>query len=183
MKSKLGVLFFLLVCVSCKEQEARRPITASKSYTLASTVEELKKINQLEESKVLQYIENDSTSVYQSSSNGYWYRYVKKINGEGKVPTENTVVEFSYEILSLNNDTIYSKEELGIKEYWVDKEDFIPAIQDGIKKMKIGETVKFAIPSYSAYGLVGDGKKIGINQSIISIVTLINIKENRDNED
>jgi FKBP-type peptidyl-prolyl cis-trans isomerase len=42
--------------------------------------------------------------------------------------------------------------------------------------MKIGETIKFIIPSFNAYDIVGDGNKIGINKSIISIVTLINIK-------
>jgi FKBP-type peptidyl-prolyl cis-trans isomerase FkpA len=42
--------------------------------------------------------------------------------------------------------------------------------------MKIGETITFVIPSYSAFGIIGDGHKIGINQSIKSTVTLINIK-------
>jgi FKBP-type peptidyl-prolyl cis-trans isomerase len=42
--------------------------------------------------------------------------------------------------------------------------------------MKIGETVKFIIPSFNAYDLVGDENKIGVNTSIISTVTLINIK-------
>jgi len=42
--------------------------------------------------------------------------------------------------------------------------------------MKVGETITFVIPSYSAFGITGDGNKIGINQSIKSTVTLINIK-------
>ncbi len=42
--------------------------------------------------------------------------------------------------------------------------------------MKTGETIKFIIPSFNAYDVVGDENKIGINKSIISIVTLINIK-------
>ena len=89
---------------------------------------------------------------------------------------KNDIVEISYEILDLNNQVIYSKEELGTKEYKVDREDFIPALQQGIKMMKKGETIKFVIPSYNAFGIVGDENKIGINQSIISIVTLLNIK-------
>ena len=42
--------------------------------------------------------------------------------------------------------------------------------------MKPGETIKFIFPSFNAYGVLGDGQKIGINQSLISKVTLINIK-------
>ena len=58
----------------------------------------------------------------------------------------------------------------------VDEEVFIPALQQGLKLMKTGETIKFIIPSFNAYDVVGDENKIGINKSIISIVTLINIK-------
>ena len=42
--------------------------------------------------------------------------------------------------------------------------------------MKEGESIKFIIPSFNAYGVIGDDDKIGINTSIISRVTLINIK-------
>tara|TARA_R110002073_G_scaffold8207_1_gene45610 strand:- start:59795 stop:60334 length:540 start_codon:yes stop_codon:yes gene_type:complete len=177
MKLKHLVLCLVLVLVSCKEQEGRKPITASKSFTLASTAKQLKQINKFEEGKILQYIKNDSISQYQSSATGYWYQYIKKVEENTAKPKMNDVVEISYEILDLNNNIIYSKEALGIKKYKIDKEDFIPALQQGIKTMKKGETIKFVIPSHNAFGFVGDGNKIGVNQSIISLVTLININE------
>jgi FKBP-type peptidyl-prolyl cis-trans isomerase len=43
--------------------------------------------------------------------------------------------------------------------------------------MKIGETITFVLPSYNAYGITGDNNKIGLNQSIKSTVTLININK------
>jgi FKBP-type peptidyl-prolyl cis-trans isomerase len=46
--------------------------------------------------------------------------------------------------------------------------------------MKVGETIKFVIPSHNAFGVVGDENRIGMNQSLISTVTLINIKKNED---
>ena len=177
MKIKYLVALFVLFFVSCKEQEARRPITATKTQTLASTAEQLKKINSIEEGKIQNYIRQDSLSQYAASQSGFWYQYIQKNNASESTPTKGDVVEISYEILDLNNQIIYSKQELGIKEYKVDKEDFIPALQQGIKMMRKGETIKFVIPSYNAYGIVGDENKIGINQSIISIVTLINIKQ------
>jgi len=176
MKIKYLAITLVLFVVSCKEQEARRPITASKTQTLASTAEQLKKINNIEEAKVQNYIERDSLSEYKATANGFWYCYLNK-NDETQVkPKEGDEVEILLEIFDLNNQIIYSKEALGIRNYKVDKEDFIPAIQQGIKMMKTGETIKFVIPSYHAYGIVGDGNKIGVNQSIVSIVTLINIK-------
>jgi gliding motility-associated peptidyl-prolyl isomerase len=182
MRSRFAIILILiLVLSSCQQQEARRPISHSKSYTLADTSEQMKKLNTIEEAKVKAYIQRDSMTNYIASSNGYWFAYLNKVE-EGNSPKTEDVVQLSYEILDLNNQIIYSKEELGIKTYKVDKEDFIPALQQGVKLMKIGETVKFVIPSYNAFGVAGDENKIGMNQSIISIVTLLNINiENENN--
>lgn len=181
MRSKLVVIICaLLLLVSCQQQEARRPVSQSKSYTLAETSEQMKQINSREEVKVKTYIEQDSIINYIASPNGYWYAYLNQLE-QGVSPKSEDVVELSYEIFDLNNRLIYSKEELGVKTYKVDKEDFIPAVQLGIKSMKVGETVKFVIPSYNAFGLVGDENKIGINQSIITIVNLLNINNENEN--
>lgn len=174
---KLRVLFlFLFLLISCSEQEARRPITASKTYTLTSTVEALKEINKIEEAKIKKYIENDTLHQYTRSSNGFWYQYITKIEKDTMHPKKGDFVEFSYDFIDLDNHIIYSNEEIGVKEYIVDKEDFIPGLQKGIKMMKPGETIKFIFPSFNAFGVAGDNNKIGMNQSIISRVTLINIK-------
>ena len=182
MRYSYLILLFVVV-TSCSTPEARRPISYTKTHTLASATEQLKKINQIEEAKVLAYIKNDSLHTYATSSNGYWFQYLDKKESQTASLEKGTVVIISYEIRDLNNQIIYSKESLGVKEYAIDKEDFIPALQSGIKMMNVGETIKFVIPSPQAYGVVGDGNKIGINQSIISIVTLINIKETLKNEE
>lgn len=175
--SHLVVFILILVFFSCTEKEARRPVSKGKSYTLADTSDQMKKINKIEEVKILAYIEKDSFSDYKISPNGFWFQYLTKVTTDSIKPKKEDVVELSYEILDLNDQIIYSKEELGVKEYKVDKEDFIPALQQGIKMMTVGETIKFIIPSYNAFGVVGDNNRIGINESIISKVTLINIKQ------
>ncbi len=177
--SHLLLLILIFAFASCSEREARRPVSNNKSYTLAETSEQMKKINKVEEMKIQAYIQNDSLNDYSGSPSGYWFHYVNKIENDAVTPKKEDVVELSYEILDLNDEVIYSKEELGVKEYKVDKEDFIPALQQGIKMMKVGETVKFIIPSYNAFGVVGDNNRIGINESIISNVTLINIKQRK----
>ena len=171
---------FLLVFLglnSCSEQEARAPITSSKSNGLLSTISVLKEINKAEETKIKNYIKKDSLHSYISSPNGFWYRYIVKNDSDTVFPVKGDIVQVSYDLLDLNDQIIYSKETNGIKEYVVDKEDFIPGLQYGIKLMKEGESMKFIIPSFNAYGVIGDGNKIGINTSLISRVTLININK------
>ena len=175
---KVKILFFLtILCFSCSKVTPRKPINPKPSTTLLTeTIEESKVLNKIEDEKILQLIKRDSTKVYTVSSNGFWYTYITKIEEELKTPKAGDEVSFTYNITDLNDAIIYSKEELGVKIYKVDKEDFISAIQKGIKLMKVGEIITFVIPSYTAFGISGDGNKIGINQSIKSTVTLINIK-------
>lgn len=183
MKSKyLFFLFCTILFISCSEPEARRPITVKTSTTLASTVAQTKVINKIEEQKIRAFIQRDSLRTYATSSSGFWYAYDHKIEGGQYTPNANDKVVISYTIKDLNNNIIYSAEELGQKEYMVDKEEIITGLQIGIKMMKEGETVTFIIPSYNAYGVIGDGNKIGINESIISTVTLLKINQNNRNE-
>ena len=50
-------------------------------------------------------------------------------------------------------------------------------LQLGIKLMHEGDKIKFLIPAYNAYGIIGDQNKIGNNQSILAIVTLQTINK------
>ena len=61
---------------------------------------------------------------------------------------------------------MYSYKELGTVEYYVDEENILPALREGIRLMKSGEIVSFLFPSYLCYGYQGDGQKIGNNQPL-----------------
>ena len=175
MKIKF-LLFLSVLFIGCSKVEPRRPMNPKPSTTiLQETIKESKMLNKIEDEKIINLIKRDSTTNYIASTNGFWYSYVTKIEDEKPTPQSGNEVTIEYNIRDLNNTVIYNKEELGNKKHKVDKEDFISALQTGIKLMKVGETITFVIPSYNAFGISGDGNKIGINQSIKSTVTLINI--------
>lgn len=178
MKNSIFLFLSLALLWSCSEPEARRPITQKTSTLVSETIAQNKKLIAFENSIIEDFLSKDSTTTYQASSYGFWYAYVTKLEVDAVTPKVGDAVEIEYNITDLNGASIYSKEELGRKKYRIDREDFIPALQEGIKLMKIGETITFVIPSYRAFGLVGDENKIGINQTIKSTVTLLTIKEN-----
>jgi FKBP-type peptidyl-prolyl cis-trans isomerase FkpA len=177
MKNSLLFIFGILFFVSCSTSQPRRPIDPRPSTTIfQDNIQATKKMFQREEYEILEFIKGDSLKTYEISPNGFWYTYNTKIEVKEATPKTGDIVELAYDIRSLNDSIFYSKKDLGVKNYKVDKEDFISGIQKGIKFMKIGETVTFVIPSYNAFGISGDGSKIGINQTIKSTVTLLNIK-------
>lgn len=176
MKINFLLIFFSALLLSCSENEARRPVSPKPSTIISESVAQSKKMNALENDFISRKIANDTLHTYQVSTKGFWYTYQLKVTDSVPFPKKGDIAVLQYEINNLNNEVIYSSEYLGIKNYAVDKEDFIPGLQDGIKLMKVGETITFVIPSYRAFGVTGDGDKIGINQPIKSTVTLIEIK-------
>ncbi|WP_299103875.1 gliding motility-associated peptidyl-prolyl isomerase GldI [uncultured Tenacibaculum sp.] len=176
MKVKLAAILCLLLLFSCKEQEARRPKTHSTQSFYKEVLEKNKKLNALEKKRLEKWISQDTINNYKASAQGFWYVYQNKDTVNTITPKLEDVVKIRFDIVSIAGDTLYNTQE---REYNVDKEDFIPALQDGIKLMKKGETITFVIPSYRAFGVTGDGNKIGINQPIKSTVTLIDIKSSK----
>jgi FKBP-type peptidyl-prolyl cis-trans isomerase FkpA len=175
MKNSLLFIAFVII-IGCSKIEPRRPINPKPSTTLfKEAIDESKKINKTEDLKIAELIKKDSTNFYIQSSSGFWYTYIYKIEEVLPTPKKGDEVVIEYEILDLNDSIIYSKEELGQKTYKIDKEDFISGLQKGIKLMKTGETITFVLPFYNAFGVLGDGKKIGVNQSVKSTVTLIKL--------
>ena len=55
MKFRFFFIIFFIGLVSCSEQQARRPISATKSHLVESTTALLKKINTIEEIKIKIY--------------------------------------------------------------------------------------------------------------------------------
>lgn len=171
------VFIIFLAVVSCKEPEARRPKQQGTTNFYKEVLKENKRLNALEKKRLEEWVAKDTVKVYKSSLNGFWYTYITKDTLNSSSPQAEDLVMLSYNIADLNGGVLYEKRE---RSYKVDKEDFIPALQDGIKLMKKGETITFVIPSYRAFGVTGDGNKIAVNQPIQSTVTLIDIKSKKE---
>ncbi|CAL2101764.1 Gliding motility lipoprotein precursor GldI [Tenacibaculum sp. 190130A14a] len=173
MKVRIATIVCFILLFSCKEPEARRPKGHGTQNFYKEILEKSKKLNSLEKKRLEKWIVQDTVNDYKLSPLGFWYMYHVKDTVDTTTPKLEDVVQIAFDITSMSGDTLYNKQE---RTYKVDKEDFVPGLQDGIKLMKKGETITFVIPSYVAFGVSGDGNKIGINQPIKSTVTLIDIK-------
>lgn len=175
MKNKVYIYIIVVVSIlGCKELEARRPKQHSTKNFYKEVVEQNKKLNALETQKIISFLKKDTITDFKSSANGFWYAYEKKDTLTNSTPVKGDQVTLHYNITTIGNEVIY---DFQTRNYTIDKEDFVPGLQDGIKLMKKGETITFVIPSYRAYGVTGDGNRIGMNQTLKSIVTLIEIKK------
>lgn len=179
--NKLLIIALVLLAFSCKTPEARRPITVKSGSFIDASVERNKKLNAKEQAAIENLMKLEEKD-YIASKSGFWYYYNHKVaNDILKTPVFGDVINYNYNIKSLDGNVIYSNEELKTQTYAMDKEELFTGLREGLKLMKPGETVTFLFPSQKAYGYYGDENKIGRNTPLICEVTVNSITLNQTN--
>jgi gliding motility-associated peptidyl-prolyl isomerase len=175
LKRSLYTLLLAVLIISCRQnEEARRPISQSSGTFMKKSADRNKKLVASEEDVIKKIIKNNPKVKYYATRKGYWLTYEEKNPNDTQTPKKGDIAYFNLEIKDIDGKIIYSEAELGPQTYYVDKQDIMMGLRDGIKLMHKNETVTFLFPSHIAYGYHGDNKKIGTNQSLICTVTLRN---------
>jgi len=176
------IIVILLAFVSCKQPEARRPVSVSSGSFINASVERNKKLYAQEQALIEKIIKKDKENNYIASESGFWYYYNTKVEIDSlETPKFGDIVNYDYNVKALNGSLIYSKEELKTQNYAMDREELFTGLREGLKLLKTGETATFLFPSQKAYGYYGDEHKIGSNTPIICEVTINSITQNQTN--
>lgn len=179
MTKLLTIAIVILVSISCKAPEPRKPISVKTGSFIDDSVERNKKLNAKEQASI-QKLMLQQKNTYIASESGFWYYYITKVDIDSlKTPAFGNIIDFNYSIKALNGDVIYSKEDIKKRIYAMDQEELFTGLREGLKLMKTGETVTFLFPSQKAYGYYGDQNKIGTNMPLICEVTIFSITENQ----
>lgn len=174
------IILLILIFTSCKNPEARKPVSVKTGSFIDTSVSLNKKINSEQQKQIQHIIKSNPESEFIASQNGFWYYYNIKVDNDSIIPKFGDIVNFDYDIKDFNNNTIYSQEELKTRNYAMDQEELFSGLREGLKMMKAGETITFLFPSNKAYGYYGDENRIGINVPIICKVTINTITQNKN---
>ncbi|MGI9547241.1 MAG: gliding motility-associated peptidyl-prolyl isomerase GldI [Flavobacteriaceae bacterium] len=173
-------IILAILLVGCGGPEPRKPVKVKTGSFIKVSVERNKELLVEEENLIRKIITADSVNQYLSTEFGAWYYYHHRIPAEGYTAAEEDQVILTYDLLSLNNDTIYSAEEIGTITYYVDREELFPGLRMGVKLLKEGEKATFLYPSHLVFGYHGDNDRIGPNIPVKSTVAIIKIKKIKD---
>ncbi len=183
MRNIFFILAFSIAFVSCKSPEARRPVQSNSGSFINISADRNKELFEKEKAQIISIIEKDVAHNYIASNSGFWYYYNRQDTLQTKMPILGDRIAFSYDVKYLNGASILSENEIGLQNYIVDQsnQDLISGLRDGVKLMKMGETITFLFPSYKAYGYYGIIDKLGANVPIQCTVTLKNINQTNEN--
>jgi len=170
---KYITLAIAVAMASCSQhQQARKPISHSSGTFMTESVERNKKLIAGEEGKIDSIIKSNPEIKYIASKKGYWYYYEVRNQNDTLRPKKGDVAYFDYDVKDLDGNVIYSEVQLKPQVYYVDKQNIMMGLRDGIKLMRKKEKVTFLFPSHMGYGYHGDNKRIGHNEPLICTVTL-----------
>jgi len=179
MKNNFVIIFLAIVIFSCGQNVPRKPIVRKTSSFLKESVSFNKSLIAEEERAFKNYITNDSLNTYLISTNGFSYKIEKK-STSSYFPKFGDNVTFSYDVYDLNDEIIYSSNEIGVQNYFVDQQEIVEGLRNGLKLMNEGDVVTFLFPSHKVFGYLGDQKKIAVNQPLIYKVQLNKIKKKNE---
>ncbi|MFS4456652.1 gliding motility-associated peptidyl-prolyl isomerase GldI [Maribacter sp. 2304DJ31-5] len=177
-----GLLFLLILNLwNCNGPEPRRPVRTKSGSFFKESIERSKRLLEAEEKKIQEIVRLDSLKDYTHSSTGSWYHYHTVNETATYTPKTGDLVIMDYNILTLDNDTIYSKETIGIVNYKVDRQELFQGLREAVKLLKEGEKATFLFPSSMAYGYHGDNNKIGGNVPLKSTISILKIEKQEPN--
>lgn len=177
---RIIVILLLVFFAACGNPEPRRPVEVRSGSFFKESVERNRTLLAEEEKVIQDIISKDTLHTYMASPNGFWYYFETKNDTAKYYPKTNDQILFSYNLMTLGNDTIYTAKDIGPTSYVVDKEQLFPGLQNAVKLLKISEKATFVFPSLQAYGYQGDNNSIAPRTPLKSSVELHTIIIHKD---
>ncbi|MEC4114259.1 gliding motility-associated peptidyl-prolyl isomerase GldI [Myroides pelagicus] len=179
LKFYCGIILLISIAGCGQKEEARRPISEKRNSVLVNSVERNQTQLENEESLLSEYMKKNDQQSFLNSQNGFWYSYSKRLVKDSISPKTNDQVTFTYEVSNLKDSLIYSKSDIGLLTYIIEKEELLPVLRQSLKLMKQHEVIKVLTPSSLAYSYMGDKNKIHKNQPLIFTIELIKIEKQK----
>ncbi|MBL7137203.1 MAG: FKBP-type peptidyl-prolyl cis-trans isomerase [Bacteroidales bacterium] len=169
----VGLSVIMLLSGSCRESP--RPVTATSHIRL--TDENLMAYNRgiikTEEQEIEDFLARYRWDVKQSSTG---LRYLIYRRGNGRQAGTGMRARFHYSVRLLNGKLVYSSDSLGEKAFILGHGGVETGLEEGMLLLREGDRAKFIIPSYLAYGLLGDQRKIPPGATLVYDIELIELK-------
>jgi len=162
---------FFISCNNEEKQQVRKGLDKRKVEQVLAKMN--KEYIDVENQQIDDYLDRRNWNFIKTKS-GLRYHIYKE--GIGQSPISGSTVSIEYEISLIRGEVIYSSKELGLKVFVVDKSEEPSGLHEAIKYMKVGGKAMLVIPSYLAYGLLGDENKIPKKATLFYNIYLKEVK-------
>lgn len=130
--------------------------------------------------------ERESIEAYQKDNDlklsrtgtGLYYQIINDAAGSDSIETGD-VVEYAYNIYSLDGDLLYSSEGSGAASLKIDKQEAEIGLHEALKLLGLGDEGLFILPSHLAFGVAGNQDKVPPMTPLRYELKVINIQKSK----
>ena len=179
IKSCLAIIIVLLLSISCtenvdKNQQVR---VVDKKEVKQNLVEVNRELIKKEMEDIDNYLDGHKLNMIRTGSG---LRYFIEKQGDTTPIKTGDIVTLDYEMHFLNSDeTVASSKENGLKTFLVGHGGVEIGMEEAVLHLHKGDEAEIIIPSYLAYGLIGDGNSI---PPLTTLVYKVKVVENQSNK-
>ncbi|MFM7015860.1 MAG: FKBP-type peptidyl-prolyl cis-trans isomerase [Bacteroidota bacterium] len=139
-----------------------------------SLIDRNKKMILLEQEKIDSFLLKNQL-IMDETKTGIHYKI--EVTGNGEKPKTLDEVSLKYKLNLLDGTYCYSSDSSGVLQLKIGQSDEPTGLQEVLQEIPRGSKAKIIIPSYLAYGLSGDGDKIGGGESLVYTIELLKDKK------
>ena len=173
MRNVLFVLLAIFAVSSCQNRYNESKYQQQRENINKELVNVNRQLISKDSLKILGYARMHNWDMNVTGT-GLWYQIVE--HGRGVKVKEQDIVTLDYNVKLLNGTICYSSDSTGNKVFKVSKGGVERGLEEGVLLMHQGDSVRFIMPPYLAYHLMGDLKKIPPRSIIIYEVRLKSVK-------
>lgn len=174
IRNIIVVFVSVLFLVAC---EKKVQLPSNKFVQRDSTSKEMIKLNKLltdvENKDIKSYVDSSSLP-FKLSNLGFFYAVTEQGTGTSIETGDKIIVE--YEVQTLQGTFCYSYTGKNAKNMIVGKDEHQRGFNNAITILKEGGKGVFIVPSYLAYGMLGDATKIPPRATLVYKVLSVKLK-------
>jgi len=171
----LNLLFVIgFVLFSCNDNTVNQKEKTLNPKEVSNALAEVHRRNiKIEDQQIDDYLQRRNWEFTRTES-GLRYKIYKK--GIGLYPKEGQKVVLEYTINLIRGDVVYDSKKDGDKVFIIGQGDEPTGLQEVVQLMRVGARAKVILPSYLAYGLIGDENRIPSNASLFYDIYLKEVR-------
>ncbi len=169
---KFRLYFLLIFTVSSCQTSTKEEVKIDWSQERSSDFG--KELAIEEDMNIRMYLEHRKSWKVEETGTGLRYYIYEK--GNGPLAESGMTAQVRFKITLLTGEICYETKGNETESFKIDKSEIESGVQEGIKKMHVGDKAKLIIPSHLGHGLVGDFDKIPPLTTIVVDLELISLK-------
>ncbi len=167
-KSVLILASLALFSSSCESDVKKQP----RTYTQEELLDANRKMVNSESDYIDEYISRNDWKMEKTATG---LRYEIYHDSAGPSPTAEMIATVTYRAYLLDSTEVANTAMAGPQQFRIGRDAVISGLHEAVTLLSPGDSARFIMPAYLAYGLTGD-KNIPSNAAIFYDLSLVNIQ-------